>query len=373
MTAVQVEDQRMLHAVLKVVGGTQDGKLIPLQTSKFLIGREQDCHLRPGSESVSRHHCAISVDDYTVRVRDLGSSNGTWINGKRIIGVQESQPGDRLRVGSLEFEILFSKDGAPVIPGADSEDVGGTTFSLDEFTLEDAIKPGAAADETAIIASRLEDTDTNLKASEQIEDRSSETADAGTQDSAEPAGQPAGSTDSPPAEPQESATEPPAPAQAAPPQPAAVPPQPAPQPGMPPGYPPQMPGQMMPGYPPGMPQPGYPYGVPAQQPYPYGQPQPGFGVPQPGYGMPYPQAPVPQPPAGYPAPQAPSPSTEYSEEEEDYQTAEAPEAPAVSLPDPSETGLKEEPESSGEDGDSEPKAPPPNPAADILKKYKNRR
>ncbi len=43
----------MLHAVLKVVGGKQDGKLILLNTKKFLIGREQDCHLRPGSESVA--------------------------------------------------------------------------------------------------------------------------------------------------------------------------------------------------------------------------------------------------------------------------------------------------------------------------------
>ena len=98
----------MLQTVLKVVGGKQDGKLIPLNTKKFLIGREQDCHLRPGSESVSRHHCAITIDDFTVRVRDLGSSNGTSINGKRIIGVHEAKPGDALQVGNLDFEIVFN-------------------------------------------------------------------------------------------------------------------------------------------------------------------------------------------------------------------------------------------------------------------------
>ena len=48
----------MLQAKLKVVGGRHHGKIIPLATRKFLIGREQDCHLRPNSELVSRHHCA---------------------------------------------------------------------------------------------------------------------------------------------------------------------------------------------------------------------------------------------------------------------------------------------------------------------------
>ena len=59
----------MLQAKLKVVGGRHHGKIIPLATRKFLIGREQDCHLRPNSELVSRHHCAIWVDDFSVRVR----------------------------------------------------------------------------------------------------------------------------------------------------------------------------------------------------------------------------------------------------------------------------------------------------------------
>ena len=46
----------MLRAELKVIGGKQDGSTIPLATKKFLVGREQDCQLRPTSESVSRHH-----------------------------------------------------------------------------------------------------------------------------------------------------------------------------------------------------------------------------------------------------------------------------------------------------------------------------
>lgn len=97
----------MLRANLKVVGGKQDGSLIPLQTKKFLVGREQDCQLRPVSESVSRHHCVFSTDDFGVRLRDLGSTNGTFVNGKRLQGQIVLKPGDRILIGKLEFQILI--------------------------------------------------------------------------------------------------------------------------------------------------------------------------------------------------------------------------------------------------------------------------
>ena len=61
----------MLHAMLKIVGGKHDGDTVSLITPKFLIGREQDCHLRPNSELVSRHHCVFTLDEYALRIRDL--------------------------------------------------------------------------------------------------------------------------------------------------------------------------------------------------------------------------------------------------------------------------------------------------------------
>ena len=97
----------MLRAELKVVGGKQHGSLISLQTKKFLVGREQDCQLRPSSESVSRHHCVFTLDDFGVRLRDLGSTNGTFVNGQRVQGQAILQPGDRILIGKLEFEIVI--------------------------------------------------------------------------------------------------------------------------------------------------------------------------------------------------------------------------------------------------------------------------
>jgi len=138
----------MVSAVLKVVGGKQDGKLIPLTTKKFLIGREQDCHLRPNSDSVSRHHCVITVDDFTVHVRDLGSSNGTYLNNIRIAGLREVKNGDRLRIGSLEFEFGVRKGvPAPVGVGA------GSSSSTASVHAPDPGGPEApATDETAMLA-----------------------------------------------------------------------------------------------------------------------------------------------------------------------------------------------------------------------------
>ena len=355
----------MLQALLKVKGGKQDGKLIPLDTKKFLIGREQDCHLRPGSESVSRHHCVINVDEFSVRIRDLGSSNGTWLNGSRIIGVQEAQPGDTLKVGTLEFEMVFSRSGVPVA-AAEGGEKGGTTFNLTEFALEDAASMGdttVMSGDTAVI------NKSDLAAAKELIEGESEAAATDDSD-ANPAAEEAA--------PQEMvAAEAPTPVPEAAPvaqqQPMAPNMMPQ-QPGFPPmqpqmpaygGYPPQMPGYppQMPGYPPQMP--GYPG---------YGMPQPGYGIP--GYGMPQPgYGGYPQQPMGYPqmAPQQLMPQQMMEPVVEDYEdeVAARTDEPAIKLPDPSETGLKV-PEKKADDGTPKAAAPP-NPAEEILKKYKTRR
>jgi pSer/pThr/pTyr-binding forkhead associated (FHA) protein len=92
---------------LTVIGGKQAGKAIPVRGTKFLIGRGEECHLRPQSHLVSRKHCAVLVQEKEnkVIIEDFGSTNGTFVNGQKIQQQQELKNGDRIKVGLLELEL----------------------------------------------------------------------------------------------------------------------------------------------------------------------------------------------------------------------------------------------------------------------------
>jgi pSer/pThr/pTyr-binding forkhead associated (FHA) protein len=97
-----------MEVKLVVVGGAHAGEAVPVPHSKFLIGRAEDCHLRPASELVSRHHAVILVDEAFVAIRDFASKNGTFVNGEKIKSETELKAGDRLRIGPLEFEVQLA-------------------------------------------------------------------------------------------------------------------------------------------------------------------------------------------------------------------------------------------------------------------------
>jgi pSer/pThr/pTyr-binding forkhead associated (FHA) protein len=94
-----------MEVTLVVMGGKHAGQEVPIPHAKFLIGRAEDCHLRPGSELVSRHHAVILVEEGFVAVRDFSSKNGTFVNGERIKTERELKTGDHLKIGPLEFEV----------------------------------------------------------------------------------------------------------------------------------------------------------------------------------------------------------------------------------------------------------------------------
>lgn len=88
---------------LEVATGPKAGQLISVTGEKFLIGRAEDCHLKPRSELISRYHCAIISTEAYVAVRDLGSKNGIFLNGNRVSLETAVADGDKLVVGPLEF------------------------------------------------------------------------------------------------------------------------------------------------------------------------------------------------------------------------------------------------------------------------------
>jgi pSer/pThr/pTyr-binding forkhead associated (FHA) protein len=110
-----------MNVKLVVVQGKPEGKEIPLRTPKFLIGRGTECHLRPNSELISRHHCLLIIGETGVTLRDLGSTNGTLVNGERAAGEILIYHEDLIQVGPLGFRIVM--DPVPAIAPTPREPV----------------------------------------------------------------------------------------------------------------------------------------------------------------------------------------------------------------------------------------------------------
>ncbi len=98
-----------MQVKLKVLAGTHAGKEIVLKDEKFLVGRSDECQLRPKSESVSRRHCVFVQKEGRVYLADLKSRNGTFVNEVRLEPekAKSLKSGDRVRIGQLDFEMVI--------------------------------------------------------------------------------------------------------------------------------------------------------------------------------------------------------------------------------------------------------------------------
>lgn len=94
-----------MQVKLRVIGGKNDGREIPISVPEFVIGRGEGTHLRPQSDLISRKHCALVCQDGKAIIQDFGSRNGTFVNGERVEGERQLKVGDELRVGRLHFEV----------------------------------------------------------------------------------------------------------------------------------------------------------------------------------------------------------------------------------------------------------------------------
>jgi len=79
-------------------------KVFPLPSEITTIGRRRSCDLHIPLASVSKKHCQLHLDSGVLKLRDLGSRNGTNLNGKP---VDEAviQSGDSIEVGPLKFQV----------------------------------------------------------------------------------------------------------------------------------------------------------------------------------------------------------------------------------------------------------------------------
>lgn len=112
-------------------------KAFSLSSGITVIGRRHDCDLRIPLMSVSRRHCQLNRDEGVLKIRDLGSRNGTYLNGKRI-DEAVIQAGDYIEVGPLKFVLQI--DGEP-------KDIAEPELAAQVLPQESASTSDSAADD----------------------------------------------------------------------------------------------------------------------------------------------------------------------------------------------------------------------------------
>lgn len=138
-------------AKLIVASGKSAGRAIAIKRNKLLIGRAEECDVRPLSEEVSRRHCAITVGPTEVWVEDLGSRNGTFVNGTKLTERTKVVDGDIVRVGSLELKVSCT---LPPPQSTGSEDDVSRWLMADD-------QPAGMSDTTRTLAPAADDSATD--------------------------------------------------------------------------------------------------------------------------------------------------------------------------------------------------------------------
>ena len=97
-----------IYLRLEVLQGAETGQIRELTLSRELVaGRDPDCGIPLADSSVSRHHCRIFLANDVVYIEDLGSQNGTSVNGIRLEMARALRSGDTIQVGETVFQLKF--------------------------------------------------------------------------------------------------------------------------------------------------------------------------------------------------------------------------------------------------------------------------
>lgn len=107
----------------------------PIEREQTLIGRHTGCQMRIRSGEVSRKHCEVRFEETTPMIKDLGSSNGTYVNGVKVIE-KRLEAGDLIAIGPVVFLVQL----------------GGEPSGFDAAALFAAATPGGAAEPAGVNA-----------------------------------------------------------------------------------------------------------------------------------------------------------------------------------------------------------------------------
>ena len=105
-----------------IVQGRPAGKSLDFPLGEYVFGRGDECHVRPNSDWVSRQHCLLRVTRGGAFLRDLGSRNGTLVNGVRLLEERPLRHADQVQVGPLVFEVRIDESSFNVPPAVNDAD-----------------------------------------------------------------------------------------------------------------------------------------------------------------------------------------------------------------------------------------------------------
>jgi len=168
-----------MDVILKVLKGSKAGAKIAVKKDEFLIGRSPNCNLCVGSTSISRKHCLIKRSGSEVTIQDLGSRNGTLINGKKISEETALSSGDEITIGTLHFMVTIShgisnqkkpqvKSVAGAVQRSADSSSGSTIIKEEDITkwLLETESPSETISETQTI--RMDDTKAGQAAPQEV-------------------------------------------------------------------------------------------------------------------------------------------------------------------------------------------------------------
>jgi len=151
-----------MQVVLVMFRADGERKSFSITRDVTVMGRREDCDFRIPLGDISRKHCRLIKEDSALKVEDLGSSNGTYVNGKRIHEA-DLQPGDTVQIGPVVF--VLQLDGVPAdeelhpynpaehaepppVPGGEEEEVEAVLEDDDsETTASSSSKKSAPAED----------------------------------------------------------------------------------------------------------------------------------------------------------------------------------------------------------------------------------
>jgi pSer/pThr/pTyr-binding forkhead associated (FHA) protein len=94
-----------MNVKLRVVQGRPAGKSLLFRVGEYYLGRGPECHIRFNSDWVSRQHCLLRITPEGAFLRDLGSRNGTLLNGSLVQQERPLADGDQIQIGPVLFDV----------------------------------------------------------------------------------------------------------------------------------------------------------------------------------------------------------------------------------------------------------------------------